>query len=528
MDEPIKRNIMLYQVGYNGDDPNESPLLLMSQRLDQTEADLNVFLVDKINKEMRADKLLSSVKLKKYSIAKLPKKVIIIDASMDNLPLGAETERLLNYYRQKKSWDFEVVRVNTRDDLLNELNAFPEETLVLSQCVNKKAYNLPLAKEMLEQGAVIVPGLLTAPGGILSDKSITYELLSDNSQDWTVVTPYKKIEIREKDAAAVAKDILNTVNQMYAESEFSDFYIKPTEGGGGLGGFRMTRVGDDSYVVSDLSKVSGVVEDQIKPVYLSIDPEDEDKIRELTYIFRLFEQDELMVKSYLWISLDDLRKRYQVDTDREALQQHLRKCNQRTQEVIEANKISYETAHRLITDAIKKFNVKYPDHPYIPLVNKHIAFGTWGLRVHLRLTETGIKIETIYARIFQMALTEDGVGYVGSDNISNKQTGHLEPIRMRPVERLMLNAIGGYPSLRRSLFNAANAFYRLIKTMPDNEQEVIPLRVQMDMAPLSSMVCEGNADTARGLALGQNWGTFIQNNLEWFENSLGYYSDLKK
>lgn len=81
--------------------------------------------------------------------------------------------------------------------------------------------------------------------------------------------------------------------------------------------------------------------------------------------------------------------------------------------------------------------------------------------------------------------------------------------------------------LRKSFFNAAFAFYRLVRTAPKNLQDIIPLRVQMDMAPVSAMVCEGNADTARGLVLAQRWNSFIKNNLEWFEDSLGYYSRMK-
>lgn len=528
MDEPISREIMLYQTGFSGENPNDSPLLNMTLRLDDSRADLNQFLIEAINKELENDPVIGSLRLQQQPIRKLPKKIIIIDASVDGLPLSAETERLLNYYRAKNDYNLEVVRVNTREEFLQEVRKNPTETLVLSQCVNKKAYNLPLANELLAEGVVVVPGLLTAPGGILSNKSKTYEFLSNNGSDWSVVTPYENVEIAGKSAAEVAKSILNTANKMHAESNITDFYIKPTEGGGGLGGFRMTKVDQESFVVSDLSKVSGVTQDKIQPVYLNIDPDDTAKIKELVYIFKLFEKDESMRQTYLWVSLDDLKARYQTDTYQEALARHLRRCNARTKEVLQQNKVPFAKAHELITAAIEKFNEKYPDHPYEPLVNKHIEFGTWGLRVHLRLTPRGIKIETIYARIFQLALTEDGVGYVGSDNISNKQTGKLEPVRMRPIEKVMLDAIGGLPKLRKALYNAAHAFHRLIKTLHEKEQTIIPLRVQMDMAPVSAMVCEGNADTARGLALGQNWGTFIFNNLEWFEHSLGYYSHLKK
>lgn len=526
MDEPIARDIMLYQQGHEGNNPNESQLLKMTLRFDTEAADLNQYLIEELNKELAADSTLGSLKLQKHPITRLPKKIILIDASMDNLPLGAETERVLNYLRTQKNWNFKIVRVNTRDELMAEVHEKPDETLILSQCVNKRTYDLTLAEKLQKRGVVIVPGLLTAPGSILSDKGKTYQLFSNNGKDWRVISPYREIQADSKEPHQVAAEILDTANSMHREWRVSDFYVKPLEGGGGLGGFRMTKV-DNSFVVSDLSKVTGEIEAEIKPVYLAINPEDEAKVRELARIFRMFEQDENMRRAYLWMSLDELRGRYGIPTDTEALQAHLRECDQHTQEVMQAQKISYSDAQKRIGDAIAKFNKKFPDNYYQPLVNKHIEFGTWGLRIHLRLTERGIQVETIYGRIFQLALTKDGVGYVGSDNISNKQTGKLEPVRLRPVEKIMLDAIGGVSQLRQSFFNAAFAFYRLVQTMPRAHQSIIPLRVQMDMSPISAMVCEGNADTARGLVLAQRWSTFINNGLEWFEDALGYYSRVK-
>ncbi|MBN1352668.1 hypothetical protein JXJ21_24990 [candidate division KSB1 bacterium] len=527
MDEPLSRDIMLYQVGNESENPNESQLLQMTLRLDTEAADLNQFLVETLNQELASDEILQNLTLQPHPVVRLPKKIILIDASNDNLPLGAETERVLNYHRQKKGWTFKVVRINSREELRSETSEFPQETLILSQCVNKKTYHLGLAKELMQQSVIIVPGLLTAPGGILSDKGKTYRLLSDDGQDWRVVSPYREIQAKNKSEHLLASEILDTANLMHREWGVADFYVKPLEGGGGLGGFRMTKV-DDCFVISDLSKVTGEQETEIKPVYLNIDPADGAKIRELAWIFRLFESDANMKKAYLWVTLDTLRKRYAAETDLEALRSHLHQCNQRTSEILQSQKISYRDASLKIGDAIARFNQKYPDTPYQPLVNKHIDFGTWGLRIHLRLTQRGIQVETMYGRIFQLALTNDGVGYVGSDNISNKQTGKLEPIRLRPVDKIMLDAIGGLPQLRKSFFNAAFAFYQLIKTLPRAQQDIIPLRVQMDMAPVSAIVCEGNADTARGLVLAQRWNSFIRNNLEWFDDALGYYSRMKR
>ena len=109
------------------------------------------------------------------------------------------------------------------------------------------------------------------------------------------------------------------------------------------------------------------------------------------------------------------------------------------------NALKEEAAKRL-TEAIKVFEKKFKRR-YTPLVNEHLDFGLWGLRAHYRLSRTGPRLETMYSRIFQLGFTPEGIGYLGSDNISNKQTGDLEILRLGPVNEIMVASIGGEEAL---------------------------------------------------------------------------------
>ncbi|MEK6195169.1 MAG: hypothetical protein N2F24_13200 [Deltaproteobacteria bacterium] len=46
----------------------------------------------------------------------------------------------------------------------------------------------------------------------------------------------------------------------------------------------------------------------------------------------------------------------------------------------------------------------------------------------------------------------------------------------------------------------------------------------MDIAPIDGKIGEGNADTARGQALGTRWSDFVGNMRDWFRDCLNYYA----
>ena len=158
------------------------------------------------------------------------------------------------------------------------------------------------------------------------------------------------------------------------------------------------------------------------------------------------------------------------------------------------------------------------------MVSEHIDFGMWGLRAHCRISKTGPVLETMYLRIFQLGFAEEGLGYVGSDSISNKQTGDLEKMRLGSLNEIMVKSIGGKKQLFKVLKKGAEALISLADLISENDERSVLIWAQMNLAAVSLRIGEGNADTARGLCLASTWSTFVNNTREWFDDSLLYYS----
>jgi hypothetical protein len=123
-----------------------------------------------------------------------------------------------------------------------------------------------------------------------------------------------------------------------------------------------------------------------------------------------------------------------------------------------------------------------------------------------------------------LALTEEGVSYVGSDNISNKHTGVLESVRLTPIKETMVNTVGGRTAFLDLLKRGGLAASALVATQEPELRCRIPVRCQLDIAPIDGKIGEGNADTARGQALGTRWPDFVANMREWIQDCLKYYS----
>jgi hypothetical protein len=424
-----------------------------------------------------------------------PKNIIWIDASQDGLPATSEACRITG----------EGTVVNTREQLTEQLKEYPGHTLLLSHCVKKTCYDIELSRIIDASGSVTSPGPLTAPGSIFSDKLKTYDMLSKNRTDWDLVAKYFNINPENRSPYDVAKAILDTVD---SDQETDKFFVKPTEGGGGLGGFRLMKIthkGEIHYIIPDLSRVSGEFNNP-SIARLTVDPHNPDVINELWWLYERFNSIAELKKNYIHVDIKNKKDLVKL----------LKNSSHK-------NILSREEALGALTDAIEKFELKFKKR-YHPLLCHYIDFGTWGLRAHYRLTTKGIQIETIYARLFQIRFEEDGIGYIGSDNISNKQTGELEIGRLVPVNNIMINAIGGEENLYNILLKGAGAMKMLIETLPERLHNKIPVRVQFDLAPVSGIIGEGNADTSRGFCLAQDWQSFMNNTNEWLKDSISYYN----
>lgn len=473
-------------------------LLQSAYLFDSQENEYSISLIDKFNNWIQAHPDLSDYRLTVSSTQIIPKQVIWIDASQDNLPATRESCRIIG----------NGTVVNKREELLKQLEEHPSETLLLSHCVKKECYDVELSRNIEKNGSISSPGPITAPGSLFSDKKKTYEMLSFNRTNWDLVAKFFYIHPDGKNPHDISREIIDTVE---SDTETDSFFIKPTEGGGGLGGFRLLKIsknGKTFYIIPDLSKLSGEFENP-HIVNLTVDPDNGDVINELWWLYSRFRSIDYLKKNYINTELDD----------KESLSRLLTLKTYK-------NILDKETAISRLTDAIEKFEKKF-NRKYIPLVSHYVDFGTWGLRAHYRLTSRGIQIETLYSRLFQIRFDEDGIGYVGSDNISNKQTGELELDRLVPLNDIMVRAIGGEKRLLEILLKGAIAMKILIDTLPPDLKFIIPIRVQFDLAAVSATIGEGNADTARGFCLAQNWDTFILNTKEWYNDSLGYYCSIK-
>ncbi|MFH1878598.1 MAG: hypothetical protein ABH883_07320 [Candidatus Omnitrophota bacterium] len=516
----IRREPEYYVTGYNEPDASRAPFYLRALVFDGEQGDFNAGLIEEFNLMMgRQEKMRARGLKNEYAAGKAPSKIVIINASHDNLPASYETARVFREYLKTGGHAASVKVVNTREGLLAELEDDAAGVLLMSQCVDKNVYNTRLAEELEKKGVVIVPGKSTAPGGIFSDKDSTYKLLSDNGKKWDEVARYRKIEVQGRTVTQVVDGIFSAVEELREETRTGTFFVKPNEGGGGLGGFRITKR-DEGYLIPDLSKVSGDVA-EIHPTFIDFDTDDHAKIRELLWIYRLFASDEKMTANYLKVRLpvEDKSETEAVNVVKE----YLKGCEHKRTRRLESMSLSRETAKQRLVKAIRAFEDKF-NRRYIPLVNEHIDFGLWGLRAHLRLSRGGPVLEAMYHRVFQLGFTEEGVGYLGADNISNKQTGDLEIIRLGPVNPVMVESIGGKTALFDTLIKGVNALLSLDTLLPVEEKGRVPLRLQLDLAAVSRRIGEGNADTARGLCLASRWGVFAANTAEWLEDSLAYYA----
>lgn len=514
----IERQAEYYTTAYEGKDAFKAPFYLRAREaFDGTQGDLNAELIECYNRHLRNSERFRDVKLKlkRSDKGELPGRIVIINASGDDLPTSYETGRVFAELLSEKGLKIPIDVVNTSEELSSFLSS-PDKILFVSQCVKKEVYDIALAREIATRGGVVVPGEVTAPGGVFSDKSATYELLSDGSKNWDMVARYEKVSFAEKSTGEVASGIMDAVDRMAALTGDDKFFIKPCEGGGGLGGFRISKH-ENGYYIPDLSKVTGRP-DGVHPTYIDLDVEDDAKLRELVHIYRLFRSDPVMSRNYIGVELP-----LDPEGDLEPVRDYLSGSRELRRKKVENMLLSRSAARERIKRAIDEFEAKF-GRRYSPLVNEHIDFGLWGLRAHYRISSEGVLLETMYHRIFQLAFTPEGVGYLGSDNISNKQTGDLEIMRLGPIEKVMLEAIGGQEALFRTLDKGALATVKLRDLAPKDLADKIPVRSQLDLAAVSEKIGEGNADTARGLCLASRWQHFVLNARDWLEDGLAYYA----
>jgi len=518
-----KRFVELYTLGHEGP-AVEAPFYLHALGFDNEPGKLGAQLISSFNELAQKDKELSRDALDLPQATLFPETIVLIDASNDRLPTGPESFRILHDEITRSGIKARCILVNTKAELMAAVDKNPRATLVISECVDAKAYNLEVLEILEAMGVVVLPGRVTAPGAVFSNKGTTYQMLQEAGRE-ELLARYVPVPASQMDTSQVVATILDNVEQLSQKWNVSRFFVKPVTGGSGVGGFRIS-ITDKGYFVPDLSKVTGEAS-EIHPVPMDIDPHSDQRLDELLWIFSLFSADPYYKKQYMWLSLKMLKDRYGTDDDREALRQHLLKSETIHESRARERSLDRDDMHAKLEAAIRQYEAHFSKR-YDPVFCEHIDFGAWGLRAHYRLTNRGIQLETIYARIFQLALTEEGVSYVGSDNISNKHTGVLEAVRLTPITEIMVNTVGGPDAFLNILKKGGLASAALVSTQESKLRRRIPVRCQIDLAPIDEKMGEGNADTARGQTLGTRWPDFSANMREWFQDCLGHYSFQKQ
>jgi len=517
-----QRFVELYSLGHKGP-ITEAPFYLHALGFDSEPGKFGVELISSFNKLAQKDEELSKYALDLPNATHFPDTIVLIDASNDRLPTGPESFRVLQDETRRLGINAHCLLVNTKEELMGAVNKNPKATLVISECVDSSAYNIEVLEILEGMGVVVLPGRVTAPGAIFSNKGKTYQMLQDAGKE-DLLARYVTVPASQMDTSQVVSTILDNVDKFSQHWNTSRFFVKPVTGGSGVGGFRISRT-SSGYFVPDLSKVTGDAL-EILPIHMDVDPQDDHRLEELLWIFSLFSSDPYYSKQYMWVNLETLRNRYETSDDREALRQHLLKTAAIQTAKAEERSLDRDSMHAKLEEAVRRYEAHFSKR-YDPVFCEHIDFGAWGLRAHYRLTKQSVQIESIYARIFQLALTEEGVSYVGSDNISNKHTGVLESVRLTPIKETMVNTVGGRTAFLDLLKRGGLAASALVATQKPELRCRIPVRCQLDIAPIDGKIGEGNADTARGQALGTRWPDFIANIREWFQDCLSYYAICK-
>ncbi len=514
-----QRFVEFYSLGHKGP-ITEAPFYLHALGFDSEPGKLGVELISSFSKLAQKDEELSKHALDLPDATYFPDTIVLIDASNDRLPTGPESFRVLQDETRRLGINARCYLVNTQEELMGAVDKNPKSTLVISECVDSGAYNIDVLDNLERMGVVVLPGRVTAPGAVFSNKGKTYKMLQDAGKE-DLLARYVTVPASDMNTSQVVSTILDHVDTFSQHWNTSRFFVKPVTGGSGVGGFRISRT-NNGYFVPDLSKVTGDAL-EILPIPMDVDPKDDHRIEELLWIFSLFSSDPYYSKQYMWVDLETLRKRYETGDDRETLRQHLLKTAAVQTAGAEERSLDRDSMQAKLEAAVRQYETHFSKR-YDPVFCEHIDFGAWGLRAHYRLTRRSIELESVYARIFQLALTEEGVSYVGSDNISNKHTGVLESVRLTPIKETMVNTVGGRTAFLDLLKRGGLAASALVATQAPELRCCIPVRCQLDIAPIDGKIGEGNADTARGQALGTRWSDFVANMREWFQDCLKYYS----
>jgi len=454
----------------------------------------------------------------------VPREILLLDGSPNRLPLSAETGRIVEAFLKHRSLWVPVHVINKREELMARVARDPSRTLVISQSAQRALYDARLSEVLVDMGAIVVPGPITAPDGPLSNKEKTYEFLNDGptgagSDRGLVTARYQAVPVENQMAHATADAILDSASQMRENWGKSTFFVKPRQGGGGIGCFRID-IFEDGFTLPDLSRL-GNAPDRPTPLPLSLDPANPLHIRALSWLASRFRLSPATARAYLHKCPAAPHETGPVDHAQ--ISKLLRNSTSALQKNLSQSAENRSQTRERLTLAIENYQQLF-GRPYLPLICDWIDFGLFSVRAHLRMGKKGPLIESLYARLFPVEFTDRTIGTIGVDSIANHEGKGMEFNRYAPLLPELVDLVGGADAICEQLKKSFYAFSRFVSFLPARERERMPVRAEFDISPLSGLIPEGNADPVRGHCANSRWSSFCINTCEWVEDALAYYS----
>ncbi len=492
--------------------------------------DLNEDLLESLNHWAARESRFANLRIQAdASPLRRPREILLLDGSPSRLPLTMETARVMSAHLNHLGLSIPVKVLNRREELLARAAKAPKELLVISQAAQRSLYDETLAKILESRGIAVVPGPLTAPGGPLSNKKTTYELLNGNRAGRQILNAdghprqlmakYEVVELNGGGAEETAAAILDAADALAKRWNTTTFFVKPQEGGGGRGCFRLD-VYPDGFGLPDLSKL-GIATDNTTPLPLSLDVENHSHLEAIDWLIHRFRASPSTAKAYVRTKRTTPIGRN--NTLPGALRKILRDSAPRLESELRASSRSPKDAIRLLANAIENYEQVF-DARYLPLICDWIDFGLFSVRVHLRLSREGPIAETLYARLFPIEFSDDSIGIVGVDSITNRTEGGMELNRYTPLVPALVAYAGGAERLCEKIRGAFYAFTRFLSLTLPEERGRIPIRAEFDLSPLNGLIVEGNADPVRAQCANSRWRRFRKNCTQWMEDALSFYS----
>ncbi len=499
-------------------------LYRVSQEFDSSDGDLNETLIDSLNRWASREPRFENLRiLEDAPPFRRPGEILLLDGSPSRLPLTMETARVMRAHLKQLGLSIPVRVLNRREELLARAAKAPKELLVISQTAQRSLYDATLARVLEERGIVVAPGSITAPGGPLSNKKTTYELLNGNGEDTQssgadghrLTAGYEVVELNGGRPADTAAAILDSASALSQKWGARTFFVKPQEGGGGRGCFRLDAY-PNGFGLPDLSRL-GVATDNATPLPLSLDAENPDHLRAMDWLVHRFQASPATTKAYI------KTQKVRGGASPDVLGEMLRNCAPRLESELRESSRSRDDSIRLLASAIENYEQVF-DARYKPLICSWIDFGLFSVRVHLRLSREGMVVETIYARLFPVEFSDESIGVVGVDSITNRTEGGMELNRYAPLAPSLVAYAGGAERLCEKLCGAFDAFERFLTLLEPEERARVPVRAEFDLSPMNGLIAEGNADPVRAQCANSRWERFSRNCTQWAEDALSFYS----